>query len=269
MSSRLKSEVGGNYYNNVPFSKYSKPREDGDRSIRSAEDVFGVEALKNRDEADAPGTRFRRMMDIGLPGFKADNLSNLSAQEMYFDKLVELRVEAELIKDKVTPFTIMLGGIGAIAQSFRGVLDSAKNIAKDPLKPAREIASIPGRVIAGGMDIYSQANKESKLLHQAYHNKYAEYLQLCLAITLSERRDWQSYRLAEMDRAYFSQNRQEWFMMGNALSGLYQSVNFSVNEMDRSIKEAHAGVEGSNRRAALDIAFGFADWGASSFKIKS
>lgn len=264
MSNRLMNEQGANYYDGVPLSKHSVPRKVGDRTIRSSGDIFGAEALDRREQENSLGYRVRKKLGIELPGGPSDNLRNEAAREIFVDKLVELNVESRLVKDRVTPLTLIFGSsLSAVTQTLTGMWAASRNIHKNPLGPAQELFSLPFRVINGAIDQYSQAFKESNELKKLYHSKSSEYLQMYQGILAAERRDWQSYRLAEMDRAYLSQNRQEWFFLGNALAGLYQALDLSVGDMDRAIKVSNAKVVGSNQRALSNIGFNLVDWAVS------
>ena len=268
MGASIKNLPPPNFYEDASNSIFPTPRKEGEYEIRSSSDVYGKEQLEQRDKLDSWGKRLRRELGLEtLPGFKAERLINRAPQEEYFDKMTEVAVEAELVKDKISATTMTLTAIGAVGQAFRNVIDESRKLRRSNSAMVGEMLSIPGKILKGELDLNSQANQESIVLNQLYHNKYAEYLQLAQVIMMSERKDWRSFRLSEMDRNYYAGNRHEWHFMGVALSGQYQSVAFSVGEMDRAMKEANMRMDGSNKREALNIMFGMTDWGAKNFKV--
>lgn len=245
---RVKKTDNFELYKDVPARIFNEESRYGDNTVRLPSDVFGKELYDQRDKEQSRAKRLREKFLPTIPGFVAEKLTNRYAQDKYLDKLTELAVDAVLIKEKV-PFAMAAACVGA-------VVDWVKDFRTNPVSLFTKIG-----------DNIAAVKKESLQLTQLYNKKSLEYLNLVNVMMQDERRDWQLYRMSEMDRAYFSQNRQEWFFVGAALSGLHHSVNYSVNEMDRATLESYKRIEGSTMREILNPGLSLLDSAFETFKF--
>lgn len=255
---QVKKKSALNTYQDSPAKIYNEDRPYGDTSIRSQGDVFGKMLYDDLETAPEKkrGRRLREKYLPDIPGFKAEKLTNRYAQDVYLDKLTELAVDANLIQDRY-PLAIVCGAFGA-------VVDWGKELVSgNTYNPIKLVGSLGTKIL----DNMAAAKKESLHLSQLYNRKSLEYLHLVNTIMQDERRDWQLYRISEMDRAYFSHNRLEWFFVGSALTGLHQAVGFSVMEMDKAMLESNKKLEGSQMREILNPGLGLLDSVLSNFKF--
>jgi hypothetical protein len=225
----------------APYSSFHVPREPGDLDIRVPSDVIGKRFLEKREEEGGRALELRKKFLPELPGYQPDKLTNRYELERFLDKMVEVRVEAQLLSHRVP---------GAIVSA---VLGSYSKEASDA-NWVTALLKAPVRAVKRSMDVIAQSEEGRVKLIQEYNIRKIGFLQLQLKIMMAERRDWLNWRDAEAERAYVAPNRIEWFFSGSALTGIHQEVGFEINDMDKLMRTINSRIEGASKRRFYDVA---------------
>ncbi len=229
----------------------NNPRKPGEYEIRSESDVIGKALLEERDRQGREagkritGYSLRKKLLPGIPGHVPERLNNLYAVETYLDGLCKLAHDVRRVNhDNIAPVFV---------STVNQFIDSVSKTRKG--EDLLAMVKFPLKAFWAGVDVMAAGKQQQMLLQQEFTQKSIEYGSYNLAVMMSERRDWFSYRLSEMYRAYASHNRQEWFSMGAALVGIHQNVNYAVMEMERATIKAEKTIEGSTKREVYNVGF--------------
>ncbi len=211
------------------FSMFGKERKADDLEIRTPSDVAGKQLLEGKKAENSLGYKLREKYLPELPGYKPDKLVNRYQLETYLEKLLETRVQAQLVSHRI-PGALVSAVVGTIFQE-----------------------RAPWRVVRRCLDVFAEAKRGETELKQQFNYMKIGYLELQHRIMMAERRDWQNYRQAEQERGYVAPNRMEWWGLLDSLTSIHQDVRLEVGKMDKFIREVNARVDGASARRQVDI----------------
>ncbi|HMO17893.1 MAG TPA: hypothetical protein PKA63_05970 [Oligoflexia bacterium] len=241
---------------NLPDSRFLTPRVEGEYKVLIPSDVIGRELLIGREQENSRAYQRRLKYMPETPGYKAESLVKRYQQERFLDELVDLAVEGAIIRSEYEhAVAAAIGGTVSSAISKQADKGFISGVLTSPVAALGLIVDI-GR---NSVDAVAGVNEAHQKMSREYYRRAAEYITVHSSIMKSERRNWLSWSAADVDRAYLSTNRIEWFGHGEALVGLHLEINHAIAGMNKAKAEGRALAEGRIKRQAIDIASPFID----------